>query len=94
MEYFVLVLSTSKTQTFIEVFLTSLGYSSRQNLHTTKCELSSFVTVFSVFRFSCAFFGMNESLASADGQSIKLTEQATPAVHNEDDPGQNASQTM
>ena len=94
MEYFVLVLSTSNTQTFIEVFLTSLGYSSRQNLHTTKCELSSFVTVFSVLRFSCAFFGMNESLASADGQSIKLSEQATPAVHNEDDPGQNASQTM
>jgi len=37
---------------------------------------------------------MNESQAAAEGQSIKQTEQATPAVHDEDDPGQNTSPTM
>ena len=37
---------------------------------------------------------MNESQAAAEGESIKQTEQATPAVHDEDDPGQNTSPTM
>ena len=36
---------------FMDVLLSSLRHSSRQNLHAAKCELSSFVTVFSVFRF-------------------------------------------
>ena len=34
---------------FIDVLLSSLSYSSRHNLHVAKCEVSSFVTVFSVF---------------------------------------------
>ena len=73
-------------QNFIAVLLGSLGYSSRQNLHTAKCELSSFVTVFSVLRFSCSFFSMNESWSATESQSTKQTEQATPAVHDKDDP--------
>ena len=73
-------------QKFIAVLLRSLGYSSRQNLHTAKCELSSFVTVFSVLRFSCSFFSMNESRSATEGQSTKQTGQTTPAVHDKDDP--------
>ena len=53
---FFLVLSTSKTQKLIDVLLSSPGYSSRQNLHTAKCELSSFVTVFFCFTFFPLFF--------------------------------------
>ena len=78
----------------IDVLLSSLSYSSRQNLHVAKCEVSSFVTVFSVFRFSRSFFSMNESQAAAEGQSTKQKEQATPAVHDDDDSGQNTSPTM
>ena len=37
---------------------------------------------------------MNESQAAAEGQSTKQKEQATPAVHDEDDSGQNTSPTM
>ena len=47
-EYCFIVLSTSKKK-FIDVLLSSLSYSSRQNLHVAKCEVSPFVTVFSVF---------------------------------------------
>ena len=81
-------------QKIIDVLLSSLGYSSRQNLRTAKSELSSFVTAFSVLRFSRSFFSMNESQAAAEGQSTKQKEQATPAVHDEDDSGQNTSPTM
>ena len=42
------VLSTSETRI--------PGYSSRQNLHTAKCELSSVVTVFFCFTFFPLFF--------------------------------------
>ena len=79
---------------FMDVLLSSLRYSSRQNLHAAKCEVSSFVTVFSVFRFSRSFFSMNESQAAAKGQSTKQKEQATPAVHDDDDSRQNTSPTM
>ena len=74
-------------QKIIDVLLSSLGYSSRQNLHTAKSELSSFVTVFffSVLRFSRSFFSMNKSQAAAEGQSTKQKEHATPAVHDEPD---------
>ena len=82
-------------QKFIDVLLSSLGYSSRQNLHTAKSELSSFVTVFFPFYvFPALFFSMNESQAAAEGQSTKQKEQATTAVHDEDDSGQNTSPTM
>ena len=37
---------------------------------------------------------MNKSQAAAEGQSTKQKEQATPAVHDEDDSGQNTSPTM
>ena len=37
---------------------------------------------------------MNESQAAAEDQSTKQKEQATPAVHDEDDSGQNTSPTM
>ena len=92
MGYFCIVLSTSRTQKFIDVLLSSLGYSSRQNLHTAKSELSSLVTVFFPFYvFPALFFSMNESQATAEGQSTKHKEQA---FHVEDDSGQNTSPTM
>ena len=81
-------------QKIIDVLLSSLGYSSRQNLRTAKSELSSFVTAFAVFRFSRSFFSMNESQAAAECQSTKQKEQATTAVHDEDDSGQNISLIM
>ena len=37
---------------------------------------------------------MNKSQAAAEGQSTKQKEQATTAVHDEDDSGQNTSPTM
>ena len=77
-------LAHKKSSTYF-LLLSSLGYSSRQNLHTTKSELSSFVTAFSVLRFSRSFFSMNESQAAAAGQGTKQKEQATTAVHDEDD---------
>ena len=86
-------LPRKKSSTYF-LLLSSLGYSSQQNLHTTKSELSSFVTAFSVLRFSRSFFSMNESQAAAEGQSTKQKEQATTAVHDEDDSGQNTSPTM
>ena len=93
MGYFCIVLSTSRTQKFIDVLLSSLGYSSRQNLHTAKSELSSFVTVFffPFYVFPALFFSMNESQAAVEGQSTKQKEQA---FHVEDDSGQNTSPTM
>ena len=60
----------------------------------SKSELSSFVTAFSVLRFSRSFFSMNESQAFAEGQSTKQKEQETTVVHDEDDSGQNTSPTM
>ena len=81
-------------QKIIDVLLSSLGYSSRQNLRTAKSELSPFVTAFSVLRFSRSFFSMNESQAFAEGQSTKQKEQETTVVHDEDDSGQNTSPTM
>ena len=91
---FFLVLSTSTTQKFIDLLLSSPGYSSQQNLHTAKCELSFFVTVFSVLRFSLSFFSMNESQAPLKAKASNRRSRQLPAVHDEDDPGQNTSPTM
>ena len=75
----------------IDVLLSSLGYSSRQNLRAAKSELSSFVTAFSVLRFSRSFFSMNESQAFAEDQSTKQKSRKLLLFTNEADSGQNTS---
>ena len=48
---------------------------------------------FSVLRFSRSFFTINESQAALKAKASN-SQHASPAVHDEDDPGQNTSPTM
>ena len=85
-------LAHKKSSTYFLVLLAILL--DKTYVHAAKSELSSFVTAFSVLRFSRSFFSMNESQAFAEGQSTKQKEQETTVVHDEDDSGQNTSPTM
>ena len=96
MEYFFLVLWTFKTKNLSTYFLVLLAirlYKTNIRLSVNyRPSLQSFpFYVFPLFQF----FNMDESIAAAEGQSTKQTENATfPAIHDEEDPGPNTPKTM